>query len=83
MKTILAITAAVLAATPASAMNWADRTWGAKTCELLRSGYGRTEAIRVSADRVGNSVVLSSTASECARYVMNNCYEAYLSAPNY
>jgi hypothetical protein len=83
MKTILAITAAIFAASPALAINWADRTWGAKTCDLLRAGYGKTEAIRVAGDLVGYSVVSASTPKQSALYVVNNCLSAYMNAPDY
>ena len=83
MKKFLAITAAIFAASPSLAINWADRTWGAKACELLRSGYGKTEAIRVAGDRVGASVMLASTPRQSALYVVNNCLDAYRNAPDY
>ena len=83
MKKFLVITAAIFAASPALAINWADRTWGAKTCDLLRIGYGKTEAIRVAGERVGYSVVSAANPRQSALYVMNNCLDAYMDAPDY
>ena len=76
MKTILAITAAVLAASPALAYNWGTRAWGEEACRMLRSGYGLKSAITIAGTKVGSDAVLSSPEGELTDYVLSTCRSA-------
>ena len=78
MKTILAISAAVLAATPALAFSYATRTWGDESCRLFRQGYGLERGIKVAGDNVGTSIVLAAdtdrnSPNRIGKYVMQAC----------
>ena len=73
MKTILAISAAIFAATPAFAYNYATRTWGDEACRLFRQGYGLERGVRTAGTNVGSSIVLASPKGEFRDYVMATC----------
>ena len=75
-------TAAVFAASPALAINWADRTWGAKHVTCCASAMAKQKPSVLLATRW----VFSGSAAnprQSALYVMNNCLDAYMDAPDY
>jgi hypothetical protein len=76
MKTILAISAAIFAATPALAWDWGTRAWGEEACRMLRNGYGLKSAITISGTKVGSDAVLSSPEGELTEYVLTTCRSA-------
>ena len=76
MKTILAITAAVLAATPAIAYTYATRQWGDEACRLFRQGYGLKDGVTKAAFNIGSHKVLDSPSGELSDYVLMTCRSA-------
>ena len=80
MKTILAITAAILAASPALAYTYATRQWGDEACHLFRQGYGLKDGVMTAAANIGASNVLDSPKGELTDYVLSTCSSAAVAA---
>ena len=80
MKTILAITAAILAATPAVAYTYATRQWGDEACRLFRQGYGLKNGVMTAAINIGSTKVLDSPSGELTDYVLSTCRSAAVRA---
>ena len=83
MKTILAITAAILAATlvnTAVAYTYATRQWGDEACRLFRQGYGLKNGVMTAATNIGSTKVLDSPSGELTDYVLSTCRSAAMRA---